>query len=345
MKAWVLHSIGDIRYEDVNISDRKDAALLEVKAVGICGSDIPRVYKTGAHKMPLIPGHEFAGVIREISCSTLTGDNSLISNDFTVGMRCGVFPLIPCRSCEPCRDEQYEMCRNYDYLGSRSDGGFAEYVMVPVSNLIKLPDNVSYEQAAMLEPSCVALHAIRRIDEKVMKASPSAAIIGLGTIGFLVALQLRFMGIDNITLICNKESQIQRAESLGFKAVISGSMPVLADIVFECVGSMKSLINAIEIVRPAGNVVTVGNPEGDMTLPKNVYWKILRDQIKLHGTWNSSFTGKANDDWHVTLDGIASKSFAPEALISHRFSLEELDKGLHIMKDKTEDYCKIMICR
>lgn len=81
-----------------------------------------------------------------------------------IGKQVGVFPLIPCYDCGPCRARQYEMCRNYGYLGSRQDGGFAEYVTVPVKNLIELPAGVSIEAAAMFEPMAVAVHAIRRAE-------------------------------------------------------------------------------------------------------------------------------------------------------------------------------------
>ena len=159
MKAWVLEDIGKIQYKKVSkprIGEHE--VLVEVKAAGICGSDIPRIYQTGAHRMPLIPGHEFAGRVVQ------TGENT---DAKWQNKRVGIFPLIPCRSCIACRKGQYELCRNYSYLGSRQDGGFAEYVAVPESNLIELPETVSYEEAAMLEPMAVACHALRRVGCRV----------------------------------------------------------------------------------------------------------------------------------------------------------------------------------
>ena len=123
MKAWVLKGIDNIVREEVNrpgLDD--DSVIVRVKAAGICGSDIPRIYKTGAHKMPLIPGHEFSGQIVEIGKSV---------NRDLLGRKAGIFPLIPCMKCEQCKTGKYEMCNNYNYLGSRCDGGFAEYVSVP----------------------------------------------------------------------------------------------------------------------------------------------------------------------------------------------------------------------
>ena len=127
--------------------------LIAVKACGICGSDIPRAYRDGAHNMPLVIGHEFSGCVSAV-CDGVSSE--------WIGKNVGVFPLIPCRKCKPCLNRQYEMCRHYDYLGSRSNGGFAEYVTVPEWNIIELPEGVSYEAAAMIEPMAVAVHAMRR---------------------------------------------------------------------------------------------------------------------------------------------------------------------------------------
>ena len=125
MKAYVLHGINDLRFEEVARPESKaDEALVRVMAAGICGSDIPRIYTTGAHRHPLIPGHEFSGVVEQVGSE---------ENRKWMGKRVGVFPLIPCHQCEPCRRKAYEMCRSYGYLGSRQDGGFAEYVAVPAA--------------------------------------------------------------------------------------------------------------------------------------------------------------------------------------------------------------------
>ena len=154
MKAWVLHGIGDIRLEEAACPEpAEQEVLLAVRAVGICGSDIPRIYRTGAYAHPLIPGHEFAGEVTKVGKGV---------DPSWRGQRVGVFPLIPCRSCDPCQRKLYEMCRCYSYLGSRRNGGFAEYVAVPAGNLLRLPEKVSYEEAAMLEPMAVAVHDMRR---------------------------------------------------------------------------------------------------------------------------------------------------------------------------------------
>ena len=174
MKAYVLHGIGDLRYEDWPKPElRPGWALVKVLAAGICSSDIPRIFTKGTYHFPTIPGHEFCGRVEAVHDG---GDSGW------VGKRVGVFPLIPCRKCPSCQQGQYETCGHYDYLGSRRDGGFAEYAAVPVWNLIELPDTVSDIQGALLEPAAVALHAVKRAE---IAAGDSVCVVGTGAIGLL----------------------------------------------------------------------------------------------------------------------------------------------------------------
>lgn len=372
MKANVLYDVGDIRYTEVpDPEPRQGEVLVHVSCAGICGSDIPRIYQTGAHVMPLIPGHEFSGVVEEIGNGV----------DYKwLGKRVGIFPLIPCGKCGPCRQKKYELCRHYNYLGSRCDGGFAEYVRVPAANLIEVPENVSMEAAAMLEPASVAMHAIRRavpdfgVDGYASDPSLRIAVIGLGTIGLLLTSLLYGAGYQKVLVVGKKEFQRQTARKLGipeeniFAAAsdekqsrvnsqinsVTAKNDTLqdwflqrtdgagADIVFECVGRNETAVQAIDAAAPLGTVVFVGNPSSDMNFPRDVYWKILRNQLTVTGTWNSSFTGEETDDWHCVCKLFALKRVRPELMITHRFSLKNVGKGLLIMRDKTEEYVKVM---
>ncbi len=345
MKAWVLHQVNDLRYETVNPPSPDDQeVLVQVKAAGICGSDIPRIYQTGTYSYPLIPGHEFSGVVAELGRG---------SDSHWLNRRVGIFPLIPCGSCVPCRQEQYEMCRRYSYLGSRRDGGFAEYAAVPVQNLIGLAESVSFQEAAMLEPMAVAVHAMRRARPA---ASDTVVICGLGTIGLLLFLFLREAGVKNILAAGNKDFQKQTVLRQGLpedcycdsrNQDVSGWLMERtagngADIFFECVGKNETYALAVQNTAPAGKVLLVGNPHSSMHLEKDIYWKILRNQLTVIGTWNSSFTRRPDDDWNYVLDRLARRRISPLDLITHRFSMENLSDGLEIMRDKTEDYVKIM---
>ena len=376
MKAWVLHDVGDIRYEEVPIPEpAAGEVLIRVGATGICGSDIPRIYDTGAHKMPLIPGHEFSG---EVAGTGEGVDKSW--ND----KRVGVFPLIPCGKCSQCRNRRYELCRDYDYIGSRRDGAFAEYVTVPAANLIELPDKVSFEETAMLEPMAVAVHAIRRVmgigrtgnmldgNDVSKDHDVRIAVYGLGTIGMFITMFLKAAGYDNLMLIGNKDSQREKIISMGIaedcyydnsiekdhckiqdreeRSVDKTETAAQkikdiggADIVFECVGRTQTCVGAIDIAAPMGKVMLVGNPYSDMTLPRNTYWKILRNQLTVMGTWNSSFARNPDDDWHYVLDHLVSGLIDPVCFISHQFSLKDLKVGFDIIHEKSEEYGKVIM--
>lgn len=364
MKAWILHGIGDIRWENVSEPQPGNGeVLVAIRAAGICGSDIPRVYQTGAYCMPLIPGHEFSGLVEAVGAGVA---------DSWRGQRVGVFPLIPCGDCEPCRRKQYEMCRSYGYIGSRRDGGFAEYVSVPAWNLLKLPDSVTYEEAAMVEPMAVAVHAMR---QAIFTDAGTVVVCGLGAIGLLLLMFLldreketyigenptagRCSSSRTILAIGNKDYQRQAVRRLGLpEACFCNSRREDAgrwlaehtegrgaNIFFECVGKNETFLQAVAHTAPAGQIVLVGNPYFDMRMEKAVYWKILRDQLVIRGTWNSSFIHEAGDDWHYVLDRLQNKRIAPAELISHRLSLEDLERGFTMMRDKTQEYGKVMTGR
>jgi L-iditol 2-dehydrogenase len=116
----------------------------------------------------------------------------------------------------------------------------------------------------------------------------------------------------------------------------------MADVIFECVGKNETVSQAIDLAAPGGRVMLVGNPTSDMLLEKEIYWKILRNQLTVCGTWNSSYDRSSEDDWHYVLNRLENGRIHPDVLISHRFSLADLHQGFWIMRDKSEDYVKIM---
>lgn len=360
MKALVLRDIGQLEYTDEEMpSPKKGEVLVRVMAAGICGSDIPRAYRDGAHNMPLIIGHEFSGCVEKV------GEG--VSDDW-IGKRVGIFPLIPCKKCGPCRHGRYEMCRDYSYLGSRCNGGFADYVSVPEWNLIGLPDTVSYEAAAMLEPMAVAVHAMRQClngsadGRDISGKDRNIAVIGLGTIGTLLVQFLQGAGYKNLLVIGNKAHQKNTMLGIGMLEenycnsrtddvhdfIMDRTDGNGADVFFECVGSCEAANIAVDCTAPAGNVCFVGNPHSDMTFEKAVYWKILRNQLKIHGTWNSSFLGGTdgeNDDWHYVIKCLEAKTVDPQKLITHKYPLGDIISGFELMRDRTEDYIKVMYVR
>lgn len=205
----------------------------------------------------------------------------------------------------------------------------------------------------MLEPASVGIHALQRIDVSKFK---SAAVFGPGTIGLLTAQWLRILGVPDIYIVGTNNGQRQMAAELRFEhfyncneinaveRIEKETDSEGVDLVLECTGHGSVLHDCLKAARRDGHVVVVGNPHGDMQIPRDVYWQILRKQLHLAGTWNSSFIPEHNeDDWTMTLNAIVKGVLQPEKQITHKLAFEELPTGLNIMKNKREYFNKVMI--
>lgn len=341
MKACVLHGIGDLVYEDVpRPIASKGEVLVHIKACGICGSDIPRVFVKGTYHFPTIPGHEFAGVVEGLGEGV---------PDEWLHQRVAVFPLLPCRTCAACERGSYAQCEHYDYLGSRSDGGFSEYVTCPVWNLIPLPENVPFELGAMVEPAAVAYHAASRAE---LHPGENALVVGAGTIGLITAMWLRSAGADTVVLCDVDAKHLAFAEEMGFPALNSADSDFTAKLnelaggrgiacALDCVGIAPAMETCLMNVKTGGTVVAVGNPAGDMLLHQNAYWQILRKELRVIGTWNSSYLGKDND-WVKVVRAMETGRLDLSPLITHRFSLAEHDEAFRVLREKKELSIKVL---
>lgn len=332
MKAYILHNVNDLRYEDTFMPEcPKGWAIIQVKAAGICSSDVARIFTKGTYHFPTIPGHEFAGIVYNVADK---------ENQHWIGKRVGVFPLIPCRECPQCQKKQYEMCVRYDYIGSRRDGAFADYVAVPIWNLLPLPDGVSFEVAAMLEPLSVGLHAIKTA---MVKEDDNVAIVGTGMIGISAAQWAKKYTNGKVVVIGRNESKRSLVEKTGLSYEVRAKADGMEfDVVLEAVGTPDSVDLALNIAQPGGMVILMGNPSKDILLTQNTYWRILRKQLVVRGTWNSFYDGEKNSDWTDAIDALAKGKIEVRSLISHTFPQEKLIEGLILMREHIVPYCKIM---
>ncbi len=334
MKAAVLHAVGDLRYEDIPIPETAAGeVLVKVKAAGVCGSDIPRVMKKGTYSFPMVPGHEFAGEVVH------------------AGDRVAVFPLIPCGKCAYCQIGEYAQCDSYDYLGSRSDGGFAEYAAAPADNLITIPENVDFDCAAMTEPASVALHALRRSG---VDAGDNVAILGAGTIGIILAQWARICGAGRVFVADVVDEKLDVARGYGFNDCINAAREDTvewivaetdgrgADICIEAAGTAVTFEQSLRIVRKLGKVVLMGNVSGDVVIPERTASAILRGQLTIYGTWNSSFTAVPKNEWRTALQFMSSGALNLKPLITHRFKLDQVNSAFDMMYNRQEFFNKVM---
>lgn len=342
MKALVLYGVGDLQISEVPVPKlEENTVLVKIKACGICSSDMPRCFETGTYHFPTIPGHEFSGQIVAI------GDGV---DEKLLGRKTCVFPMLPCMKCKACKMEEYAQCSGYSYFGSRQDGAWAEYLAVPVWNLVPFDDKLSYDIAALCEPAAVSLHAVNIGD---IKEGQNVVVIGTGTIGFLIASFAKEKTKTGKVVIAGRsQNKLEYAKKLGFETVDTSSehLPEQvrkivgiagADVTFEAVGSNDAIQSAIESTGALGTIVLVGNPATDLILPKNVYWSILRKQITVKGSWNSSYNSKIND-WAHALEIFEKGNLPAAELITHKFTLEEHEKAFSAIRNTREFTLKVM---
>ncbi|MDE0482949.1 MAG: galactitol-1-phosphate 5-dehydrogenase [Candidatus Poribacteria bacterium] len=346
MDALVLHGIGDLRLSQMPIPDVAEGQVrVRIGFCGVCGSDIPRIFSKGTYSFPTVCGHEFAGTI------DLCGPGV---EGFEQGDNVVVFPLIWCGKCEACENGKYVQCSDYDYLGSRSDGAFAEFVVAPKENLIRVPYSVALQEAALTEPAAVALHALRRVQDSLV--GKVVAIFGAGPIGLIVAQWARIMGATKVLLFDIVAEKLELAQRLGFEDVfnstIEGPVEVVnaqtagkgAHVCIEAAGVPQTYLYALGSVRRGGNVVLLGNPAADVTLPASLISQLMRREVSLLGTWNSDYSVSGNnDDWRTVLQAMASGKLDLSPLITHKVSLTDSTEVLHMMKDKSQFYAKVLI--
>ncbi|MEK7411909.1 MAG: galactitol-1-phosphate 5-dehydrogenase [Planctomycetota bacterium] len=342
MKAAVLHAINDLRVEEIATpKPGPGEVLVRIGSCGVCGSDVPRVFTKGTYSFPTVCGHEFAG--------TVVSAGATLAN----GTQVTVFPLLWCGKCPECERGAYARCNDYDYLGSRSDGGFAEYVVAPEKNCIPLPTGVSIEEGAMIEPTAVALHAVKRSG---LVAGESVAVFGAGPIGLLVAQWARAMGAARIMLFDVAPRSLELARKLGFTVVFDSKAgdPVKqveqltggrgADVTLDAAGVPATFTASVAAAACGGRVVMLGNPSGDVVLPAKLISQMMRRELALVGTWNSSYSSTGlPDDWRTSLAAVAAGTMSLKPLISHRFGLNDTLRGLTILKDRTEFVSKVLI--
>jgi len=345
MNALVLHGIGDLRIERVGKPEPKPGEVrIRVGACGVCGSDIPRCFVKGTYRFPMIPGHEFAGTV------DATGEGV---EGFALGDAVAVFPLLWCGKCAACRRKAYAQCSDYGYLGSRSDGAFAEYVNAPARNLIPVPNGVSMTAAAMAEPAAVARHAVQRAG--ALAPGEPVAVFGAGPIGLMVAQWARAAGSD--VMLCDiVQAKLEQARKLGFELVFDSRIgdPVAwisertggegAAVCVEAAGVPVTMVQACKAVARAGRLVLMGNPSGDVTLPAAVLSQLMRREASLRGTWNSFYDPEAaTDDWREALAAMAGGRLQAEALITHDVPLAESVEALRMMNEQRGFFSKVMI--
>ncbi len=318
MRAIVLHAPKDIRLEERQRPvARAGEVVVRVASVGVCGSDLPRMLVKGAWRMPLITGHEFSGHIVELG-EGVGGWNE--------GELVAIAPLLPCKACDQCLTGNFSRCRDYDYFGSRRDGAYAEYVAVPVENLVKAPQHVDPRAIAMTDPASIALHAIWKAGG--MTVGQTGGVVGCGPIGLFAIQWMRMMGASEVIAVDVNQEKLELAREAGASVcILSKDLAenrARANVVVEAVGLDPTINSAINLAAPGGHVSFIGIPVPDVTLSNATFQILLRQELSLHGSWNSFGAPFPGLQWTTTIEKFGAGALKWEFMISHDLDLAEL---------------------
>ncbi|MEN3794643.1 2,3-butanediol dehydrogenase [Fulvimarina sp. MAC3] len=328
MKAARWHAAKDIRVEEVTEPDCGPGEVkIKVAWTGICGSDLheylagPIFIPVGENhplskdKAPIVMGHEYCGEITELG-DGVTG--------LAVGDRVAIEPIFSCGECPPCKEGYYNLCEHLGFVGlSGGHGGFAAYSVVPAQMAHKMPEGLSIEQGALVEPAAVALHAVRG---SKIKAGDKAAVFGAGPIGLLTIEALKVAGASEIYVVETSESRREKAMELGATRVIDPMSENVVEeirkasgvgvhVAFEVTGVPKVLPQAIEATRFDGQTLVVSIWEGEASFHPNTI--VLREK-EIRGT-----IGYRNV-YPAVLELMRQGYFQADRLVTKRIGIDQI---------------------
>ncbi|ENT6813546.1 galactitol-1-phosphate 5-dehydrogenase [Enterobacter kobei] len=333
MKSVVIHAEGSVRVEERPIPQIQDAdeVLVRIVCSGLCGSDIPRIFAKGAHYYPIILGHEFSGHVEAYGADV---------KDLQAGDAVACIPLLPCFSCPECGQGYYSLCKQYQFVGSRSDGGNAEYIVVKRANLFRLPAEMAIEDGAFIEPVTVGLHAFHLASGCKGK---NVIIVGAGTIGLLAMQCALALGAKSVTAIDINDDKLALAKTLGATQVFNSSTLSTDDIlnaqsdsrfdqlVLETAGTPQTVSLAIDIAGPHAQVALVGTLHHDLNLSAATFGKILRKELTLLGSWMNYSAPWPGEEWETAVRLLTGKKLQLEPLIAHTGDSESFAQAVQAL--------------
>lgn len=333
MKSVVIHAEGSVRVEERPIPQIQSAndVLVRIVCSGLCGSDIPRIFAKGAHYYPITLGHEFSGYV--VACGTSV-------NDLKPGDAVACVPLLPCFSCPECTKGYYSLCKNYQFVGSRSEGGNAEYIVVKRANVFRLPEAMAIEDGAFIEPITVGLHAFHLAAGCEGK---NVIIVGAGTIGLLAMQCALALGAKSVSAIDINDDKLALAKHLGATEVFNSRCQSADDIlnamtdrrfdqlVLETAGTPQTVSLAIDIAGPRAQVALVGTLHNDLNLPAATFGKILRKELTLLGSWMNYSAPWPGEEWETAARLLSEKKVQLAPLIAHSGDSESFAQAVQAL--------------
>jgi L-iditol 2-dehydrogenase len=341
MKAAVMNRPFDIEIQELPVPVvGKDEVLIKVMAVGVCGSDI-HYYEHGkigryVVEKPIILGHECSGIVAKIGEDVTR---------FKVGDRVGIEPGVTCGRCEQCKSGRYNLCQEVQFLATPPvDGAFAQYIKHRGDFLFQIPDDLSFEEAALVEPFSVGIHAARRTN---LQPGSAVAIMGMGPVGLTAVAAVKAFGAETVIVSDLEPKRLEAAKKLGATHLINIleqdvdeeikriTKRLGVDVAFETAGNPIALQSALRSVRRGGKLAIVGLPPQD-EIGVNVPL-IADNEIDIYGIFRYANT------YPQGIKFLASGNFDVKFLITDRYSLDQTKDAMEQARTNKKESLKVVV--
>lgn len=336
MRQAVMTSPGIIEFHQAEIPEVRPGQIkVKVKRIGICGSDIH--VNHGKHPFtayPVVQGHEVSAEVVEIGKDV---------KEFSIGDKVTIQPQVVCGKCYPCTHGMYNDCEVLKVMGFQTTGMASDYFVVEADKALVLPDSISWEQGAMIEPLAVAVHAVRRYGDITGK---KVLVLGGGPIGNLVAQTAKGLGASIVMLSELSDFRLATAEKCGILTVNPAKKDLLAaleenfgpdraDVILECVGVNQTMQQAIQFARKGSTIIVVG-----------VFGNLASVDMALVQDHELSMIGSAMyrvEDYRKAIELVTDGKIELEALITHRVGFMEYKEGYDIIDTQKDRAMKVII--
>lgn len=352
MKAQVFYEKEVMKLENIDIPQiAANEVLVKVKAVGICGSDISYYYAhsplgTSDGKGPLVLGHEFSGEIVEVGA--LPASLGL----FKPGDRVTCNPVMQCNACPMCAQGKFNVCPNLVVPGVTVNGGFAEYTKLNYTHVYKIPDNMSYESAAIIEPLACGTYGVKKLD---VQPGDFVVVFGPGPIGIMMVQLIRASGAGKIAIVGTRDYPLNAALDHGADFAVNIKDPSspyytddldakiaeltdgrLADRVIVPTSSKAALQSALTVSGAGATIVYFGLPGEDDTIEVPALSAIQSDKT-IKFAWLAPLV------WPTAISAVGNGLVKLDKLVTHKFSLDDVEEGIVFMKTSKEDKLKGLV--
>lgn len=336
MRACVLRDVRSLAVEDrPKPAAARRHVLVEVEAASICGTDAHMFEGTVSVPFPRVPGHDFSGTVAEVGADV---------DGLAAGDRVAVKPSFPCGSCAACRAGQYGECHDKRLIGLLAEGCMQEFIAVPDANVVRLPDEMTFACAAVLEPFAVALNTFQRVR---LQLDESVVVLGQGPIGLAHTRLAYLSGAGEVIAVDVREEALAFARRFGATVTINPRQEDAvervrsltgrgADVVVEAAGVAATVGMQLDLVRKEGRVVNVGIQQG---MGAHDLGTVIQKTLTVLGIGGNGGRGQ----YERVIDLARRGRIDPESMITHRFPVEDAPRAFDLASGKREPVIKVLL--